>query len=313
MRVAVAGATGCIGSRLVPRLLDAGHTVTALVRDPSAPRAASLVSAPDVRVVEGDLLTPDGVAGCCRGASVGVYLVHSLGTGPGYADRDCRAAAAFARAASAAGVDRLVYLGGLGEVDGDGSRDDPGHLRSRRAVESVLGADRFDHRLTTVRAGVVVCPDSLSFRLMRQCAARLPVALVPPAIETPCQPVAAADVVRCLAAAVGDGTADVVEVGAPRARPYADLLSTVADALGTRFAARVVPGMPLSVAALGLATVTDVPYRTVAPLVESLSTPAVVSDPGPAAALGVDPTSFETAVDDALARTGSRVSPRTGQ
>jgi Nucleoside-diphosphate-sugar epimerases len=309
MRVAVAGATGCIGSRLVPRLLAAGHAVTALVRDPSAPRAASLVSAPDVRVVEGDLLAPEGVAGCCRGADVGVYLVHSLGTGPGYEDRDRRAAAAFARAASAAGVDRLVYLGGLGDVDGD----DAGHLHSRRAVESVLGADRHDHRLTTVRAGVVVGPDSLSFRLMRQCAARLPVALVPPAIETPCQPVAAADVVRCLAAVVDDGAADVVEIGAPRARPYADLLSAVADALGTRFAARVVPGMPLSVAALGLAAVTDVPYRTVAPLVESLSTPAVVSDPRPAAALGVDPTSFETAVDEALTPTGSRVSPRAEQ
>jgi uncharacterized protein YbjT (DUF2867 family) len=311
MRVAVAGATGCIGSRLVPRLLAAGHVVTALVRDPSAPRAASLVSAPDVRVVEGDLLGPEGVAGCCRGADVGVYLVHSLGTGPGYADRDRRAAAAFARAASASTVDRLVYLGGLGDVDGDS--DDVGHLHSRRAVESVLGDDRHDHRLTTVRAGVVVGPDSLSFRLMRQCAARLPVAPVPPAIETPCQPVAVDDVVRCLAAVVDDGAADVVEVGAPRARPYADLLAAVADALGTRFAVRVVPGMPLSAAALGLAAATDVPYRTVAPLVESLSTPAVVSDPRPAAALGVDPTGFETAVDEALAPTGSRVAPRAEQ
>lgn len=308
MRVAVAGATGCVGRRLVPRLLAAGHVVTALVRDPSAPRAASLVSTPDVRVVEGDLLAPTGAAGCCRDADVGVYLVHSLGSGPEYAARDRRAAATFARAASAAGVDRLVYLGGLGDVDGDGE----GHLHSRRAVESVLGADRYDHRLTAVRAGVVVGRDSLSFRLMRQCAARLPVAPLPPAIETPCQPVAVADVVRCLAAVVDDeSAAEVVEVGAPRARPYADLLAAVADALGTRFAARVVPGMPLAAAAVGLAAVTDVPYRTVAPLVGSLSTPAVVSDPRPASALGVEPRTFETAVDEALGPTADPATPET--
>ncbi len=252
MRIAIAGATGCVGSRLIPRLLDAGHTVTALVRDASAPRSESLVSAPGVRVVEGDLLTPAGVDECCCDADIGVYLVHSLGSGSNYADRDCQAATAFARAASTASINRVVYLGGLGDVDGDG--DD--HLHSRRAVESVLGADRYDYQLTTVRAGVVIGSNSLSFQLMRQCAARVPVAPVPPAINTPCQPIAV--------------------------RPAA---------------------------ALGLAAVTDVPYQTVSPLVESLSTPAVVSDPKPAIALGVDPIRFETAVDEVLRPTETSMMP----
>lgn len=297
MRIAVAGATGCVGSRLVPRLLSAGHTITALVRDASAPRSGSLVSDPDVQVIEGDLLTPAGVDECCHNADTAVYLVHSLGSGPNYVDRDRRAATAFARAASAADIDRVVYLGGLGDVDGNG--DD--HLHSRRAVESVLGADRYDYRLTTVRAGVVIGANSLSFQLMRQCAARVPIAPVPPAINTPCQPIAIADVVQYLTTIINNGTtAEVIEVGAPHARPYADLLRVVADALETRFTVHVVPGMPLPAAALGLAAVTDVSYQTISPLVESLSTPAVISDPKPATTLDIEPVSFETAVDEVL-------------
>ena len=307
MRIAVAGATGCVGSRLVPRLLDAGHTVTALVRDASAPRSASLVSAPDVRVVEGDLLTPAGVDECCRDADIGVYLVHSLGSGPDYADRDRRAATAFARAASTADITRIVYLGGLGDVDGNG--DD--HLHSRRAVEAVLGADRYEHQLTTIRAGVVIGSNSLSFQLMRQCAARVPVAPVPPAINTPCQPIAVRDVVQYLTAVIDtETTAEVIEVGAPHARPYAELLRVVADALQTRFTVHIVPRMPLPAAALGLAAVTDVPYKTVSPLVESLSTPAVVSDPKPATALGVNPVRFETAVHEVLRPTETPMAPK---
>ncbi len=306
MRIAIAGATGCVGSRLIPRLLDAGHTVTALVRDASAPRSESLVSAPGVRVVEGDLLTPAGVDECCCDADIGVYLVHSLGSGSNYADRDCQAATAFARAASTASINRVVYLGGLGDVDGDGDN----HLHSRRAVESVLGADRYEYQLTTVRAGVVIGSNSLSFQLMRQCAARVPVAPVPPAINTPCQPIAVRDVVQYLTAIINTKTtAEVIEVGAPNARPYADLLRVVANALQTRFSVHIIPRMPLPAAALGLAAVTDVPYQTVSPLVESLSTPAVVSDPKPAIALGVDPIRFETAVDEVLRPTETSMMP----
>jgi uncharacterized protein YbjT (DUF2867 family) len=295
MRVVVAGATGCVGRRLVPALLADGHEVTALTREPSAPRATALSELAGVTVVRCDLLDSGPVA--LPDADAGYYLVHSLGSGEGYADRDRRAARAFAAAATEAGLDRVVYLGGLGPADRLA-----GHLRSRRAVEGDL-ADG-DYRLVTLRAAIVVGPDSEGFRLLRQCAA-LRVVLAPPAIRTPCQPVALGDAVRYLRGALslpttaGSGPT-AYGIGGPEVVGYDELLRRTAATAGHRLWVRPVPGLGLTAATWALALATDVPRSVVGPLVRSLPVPAVVTDDAVREHLPFERTPLGTAIARAL-------------
>lgn len=302
MRVVVAGATGCVGRRLVPALVADGHEVVALTRDPSAPQAAALADLAGVTTVRCDLL--DEGPTTLPEADAGYYLVHSLGSGGGYADRDRRAARAFAAAADDAGLDRVVYLGGLGPADRLA-----GHLRSRRAVESDLAGG--DYRLVALRAAIVVGPDSEGFRLVRGCAA-LRVVPAPRAIRTACQPIALRDAVRYLVGALElpaapGGTA--YEIGGPEVVGYDDLLRRTAAAAGRRLWVRPVPGLSLSAATWALALATDVPRSVVGPLVRSLAVPAVVTDDAVREHLPFERTPLEAAIAGALPGGASEPEP----
>ena len=140
MRVLVTGATGFVGGHLVPALRDAGHDVVALVRDPARYDAPD-----DVTVVRGDMLDPETLTPAFADVDAAYYLVHSMQSGEDFEDRDRRAARNFVDAADAAGVSRVVYLGGLGEERDRLSE----HLRSRREVEQLLAEGEFE--LTTLR------------------------------------------------------------------------------------------------------------------------------------------------------------------
>lgn len=206
MRVLVTGATGFIGGRLVPALLDAGHEVRVLVRE------AARYDAPDgVEVAEGDLLEPGSFEDALAGVDAAYYLVHSMRAGADYAERDRRAARNFASAGGEAGVARVVYLGGLGEERDRLSE----HLRSRREVEHVLGEGDYD--LTTLRAAVIVGNGSVSFEMVRQLAKRLPVMVTPEWVRTRCQPIAVGDVVAYLVGVLDapETAGDTFEIGGP--------------------------------------------------------------------------------------------------
>jgi uncharacterized protein YbjT (DUF2867 family) len=237
-------------------------------------------------------------------ADTGYYLVHSLGSGDGYAARDRRAARAFAAAATDAGLDRVVYLGGLGPADRLA-----GHLRSRRAVESDLAGG--DYRLVALRAAIVVGPDSVGFRLLRGCAA-LRAVPAPPAIRTPCQPIALGDAVRYLVGALSlpataGGTA--YGIGGPEVVGYDDLLRRTAAVAGRRLWVRPVPGLGLTAATWALALATDVPRSVVGPLVRSLPVPAVVDDDSVRGHLGFERTPLEAAIAGALSGGDSDPAP----
>jgi uncharacterized protein YbjT (DUF2867 family) len=290
MRVLVTGATGFVGRRLVPALLDAGHEVTALVRD-----ASRYDAPPGVRVVVGDLLDP-GSFDAALDADVAYYLVHSMTARDDFASRDHRAAENFADAASAAGVTRVVYLGGLGE---ERDRLSP-HLQSRREVERVLAAGTYD--LTTLRAAIIVGPRSAGFEMVVQLASRLPVMVTPRWVRTPCQPIAVCDVIAYLVGVldVPETAGETYEIGGPEVLTYAEMLRRTGRHLGREPIILAVPVLTPRLSAYWVGLMTDVPWGVARPLIEGLKNPVVVHDDRLSELLPVDRLSFDEAVRRAI-------------
>jgi uncharacterized protein YbjT (DUF2867 family) len=290
MHVLVTGATGFVGGRLVPALLDAGHEITVLVRD-----AGRYDGPPGVRVVVGDLLERESIDAALD-VDAAYYLVHSMTARDDFAARDRQAARNFADAASAAGVDRVIYLGGLGE-----ERDHLSpHLRSRREVERVLAAGAYD--LTTLRAAIIVGPGSAGFEMVVQLASRLPVMVTPRWVRTPCQPVGVDDVIAYLVGVLdGPETAgETYEIGGPEVLTYAEMLRRTGRHLGHEPMLVAVPVLTPRLSAYWVGLMTDVPWSVARPLIEGLKNPVVVHDDRLARLVDVDPTPFDEAIRRAL-------------
>jgi uncharacterized protein YbjT (DUF2867 family) len=289
-----------VGGRLVPALLEAGHDVVTLVRDPTR------YDPPDgVEVRSGDLLEHGSFEAALEGVDVVYYLVHSMRAGEDYAERDRRAAHNFARAAEDAGVDRVVYLGGLGEERDHLSE----HLRSRREVEYILSNAAFD--FTALRAAIVVGDGSASFRMVEQMATKLPVMIAPKWVRTPVQPIAIEDVIRYLVGVleVPETRGETYEIGGPEVLTYEAILRRTARAISTREPVIVpVPVLTPRLSSYWLGFVTDVPRSVAHPLVLGLKNPVVVSDHRIEELVPFERTPFDEAVRAAL---GDRVKDET--
>ena len=298
MNALVTGATGFVGKRLALELLARGMSVRCLVRDPS--RAEDLRAA-GAELAEGDVLDADSLRGIGRDVDIAYYLVHSMGRGSGgdYASRDRQAAANFARAMRADAVERVVYLGGLGD------QPKSEHLRSRHETAGVLAAE--GPPLTYFRAAMVAGPESESFRTLRYLVARLPVMIAPSWLQTPTQPIAVDDVIAYLAQApsVPESRGREIQIGGPDVMSYGDMLDVTAEALGVRRRPRLpVPFLSPTLSALWIGLVTPVDKGVAKPLVEGLSTPTVVTDPAGASLFDVRPTPFAEAMASAVAADG---------
>ncbi|MBX0322916.1 NAD(P)H-binding protein [Halomicroarcula sp. F13] len=290
MRVLVTGATGFVGGHLVPELLARGHEVVAMTRDADSYDAPAGVS-----VVEGDVLDPDLTLPSVDAA---YYLVHSMQAGEDFEERDRRAARTFRDAVDAADIDRIVYLGGLGnEEDEDLSE----HLQSRREVEHVLGDG--EAALTALRAAIVIGEGSASFQIIRQLAARLPVMVTPSWVRTECQPIHVDDVVAYLVGVLEtpETAGQTYEVGGPDVLTYQEILTTTAKLLLGRPPIIVpVPVLSPGLSARWLGLVTDVPVSVAKPLVDGLRNRVVVTDDSIRSIVDVDLTPFEESVRRAL-------------
>ncbi|GAB2941587.1 SDR family oxidoreductase [Streptomyces heilongjiangensis] len=264
----VTGATGYIGGRLVPELLEAGLRVRCLARSPERLRDHPWADA--VEVVHGDVTDAESVARAMRGVDVGYYLVHALGTGDDFEETDRRAARIFGEQARAAGVRRLVYLGGLTPYGVPEEELSP-HLRSRAEVGRIL----LDCGVPTaaLRAAVVIGSGSASFEMLRYLTERLPVMVTPSWVHTRIQPVAVRDVLRALVgcARLPDEVNRTFDIGGPDVLTYREMMIRYAAVAG--LPPRLILSVPVLTPRLSshwIGVVTPVPASIARPLTESL-------------------------------------------
>jgi uncharacterized protein YbjT (DUF2867 family) len=290
LQVLVTGATGFVGRALTPVLVEAGHEVRAMTRNPDRYDGPG-------EPVRGDVFDAASLAEPLAGVDVAYYLVHSLDS-PDFEERDARAARTFAAAAAEAGVRQIVYLGGLGPEDGELSP----HLRSRREVEGLLAGTGVP--VTVLRAAIVVGAGGISWELTRQLVKNLPAMVVPRWVSTPTQPIALDDVVRYLAGVAGNEAAygRVLEIGGPDRLTYLEMLRVAAAVTtGRPVPILSVPVLTPRLSSYWLALVTDVDVTTGRNLIDSMGTPVVVTDDSIRELVPGDPLPYEEAVRRALA------------
>ena len=270
----VTGASGYIGGRLVPELLSAGYAVRCMARDPG--KLSDRPWSDDVEIAVADVMDGSAVRRALEGVDVAYYLIHSLGTDASFEQRDRTAARTFAAAAKAAGVQRIVYLGGI--ISGQAGKLSP-HLRSRAEVGDILLASGVP--TAALQAAVIIGSGSASFEMLRYLTERLPAMVTPQWVDTRIQPIAVRDVLRYL---VGSATlpADVsrrFDIGGPDVLTYVEMMRRYADVAG--LTPRVIVKVPVltpRLSSLWVGLVTPVPASLARPLVESLRNEVVCSE-----------------------------------
>jgi uncharacterized protein YbjT (DUF2867 family) len=267
--ILVTGATGYIGGRLVPRLLEAGYRVRCMVRSPKKLETRSWANHPEVEIVAGDLDDLGSAERALTGCQAAYFLVHSmLATGADYAEHDRRLARNFASAAAVTpSMKRIVYLGGLGETGADLSE----HLSSRREVERELASGSVP--VTTLRAAMIIGSGSASFEILRYLVERLPVMVTPRWVQTESQPIAVSNVLEYLVRVleVEETTGRVLDIGGPEVLSYRQLMRIMTQALELpRRLIVPVPVLTPRLSSLWIHLVTPLSHRIARPLAEGL-------------------------------------------
>ncbi|MBN1446470.1 MAG: SDR family oxidoreductase [Bacteroidetes bacterium] len=288
------GATGYIGGRLLPRLIQRGHDVRCLVRNP---HKIPPEDAEQALLYQGDVLKPETLPVAFAGTEIVFYLVHSMSGGNEDFERQDRAAAAYvAGAARAAGVQRIIYLGGLGERNSDQTP----HLRSRHEVGDILRSSGIP--VTEFRAAVIVGSGSASFEMLHHLVNRLPVMITPRWVSVRTQPLAIADLLSYLLDAVDrpESAGEVIDIGGPEVLTYRDMMLTVARVLGLRRAVLPVPVLTPKLSSYWVNLVTPIPFSLARSLIESVRSETICENDSAARLFDIRPMRFEDAVRRAL-------------
>jgi uncharacterized protein YbjT (DUF2867 family) len=294
MRVAVFGASGTVGSAVLPELAGE-HEVIAVSRRAHAAKGS------DIRWVTADVTDPNSVERALEGVEVAVYLVHSLGHAD-FAARDRHAASTVARAAEAQHVRQIVYLGGLGDESDDLSE----HLQSRRDTERHLASGSVP--VTTIRAGMVVGPGSAAFDTILALVDRLPAMICPRWVSTLTQPIAIADVARYIAGVCGDPQTfgQTYDAGGPEVMTYRQMIERIARIRHRRPIIIEVPFLTPRLSSLWLRLVTPVQAGVARPLIDGLRNPTIAHDNHLQTLMPFEPTSFNAAARAAIAAARAR-------
>jgi uncharacterized protein YbjT (DUF2867 family) len=296
--ILVTGATGYIASRLIPRLLDSGHRVRALAREPLRLKGRAWFD--QIEIVQADATSPFTLAHALDGVHTAYYLIHNMSQGHGYTTLELEAARNFANAAEEAGMEHIIYLGGLADPE----QHLAPHMRSRIETGKVLREGKVP--VTEFRAGVIAGSGSISFEMIRFMTELCPIVPGPTWMRNKSQPIAIRNVIDYLLAALTNpnGRGGVFEIGGPQVTTYGDLMVRYARARGLKRSMLLIPGLPVGFMAFGVGLMTPVPYPIAYALIGGLSTDSVVKHPE---ALTVFPEvgliDFDTAAKDALERT----------
>jgi len=270
--ILVTGATGYVGARLIPRLLQRGYAVRVLVRNRD--KLTRFPWRTSVQTVVGDVLTPQTLGPALAGVDAAYYLVHSMTAGPDFAQQDLTAARNFGRAAQNAGVKRVIYLGALGNEQARLSE----HLRSRHETGQALRETGVS--VTEFRAAIIVGAGSISFEMIRYLTDRVPTMICPRWVRTKVQPIAIEDVLAYLLAALENraGADQIVEIGGTDVLTYGDMMKGYARARGLPRWLFHVPVLTPRLSSYWVHWVTPVSAAYARPLIEGLRNEVIVTD-----------------------------------
>jgi uncharacterized protein YbjT (DUF2867 family) len=266
--VLIAGATGYIGARLIPRLLQGGYRVRALARTPGKIEGRAWSEHPNLEIVRGDVLDLDSLSAACRGCRAAYYLVHSMNhVSVDFVTTDRTAAGNMARAAELCGLERIIYLGGLGESSEELSE----HLSSRTEVAEILSEGEVP--VTVLRAAMIIGSGSASFEILRYLVERLPIILTPRWVDVPCQPIGVRNVLHYLIGCLEctETLGRTFDIGQDQVVTYRQLMEVFAEEAG--LPKRLIIALPLltpRISSLWIHLLTPVPAVLARPLAEGL-------------------------------------------
>ncbi len=268
--ILVTGATGYIASRLIPQLLNRGYRIRALARQPQRLRNKSWFL--QVEVIQGDVMEPSTLAPAFEGVHTAYYLIHNMASGRGYTERELEGARNFARVAEVAGVQHIIYLGGLADEE----QHIAPHMRSRIETGATLRQGKVP--VTEFRAGVIAGSGSISFEMIRFMTELFPIIPAPVWVKNKSQPISTQNVIDYLLAALGNwnGHGQVFEIGGPNVTTYQELMLCYARARGYKRGFLLLPYVPVWFMAFGIGLTTPVPSPIAYALVGGLSSDSVV-------------------------------------
>ena len=290
-RILVTGAGGFIGRRLVSELLTRGYRVRCMVRRPTDLPAG-------VEQMQGDLLKPDSLPAVLEGVTTAYYLVHSMGAGKGdFAEQDRQAARNFVAAADAAGLQRAIYLGGLGETGDNLSH----HLASRLEVANILQTGHFS--TTFLRAAVIIGFGGSSYEMVHSLVQRLPVMITPRWVATRNQPIAVGDVIAYLAGCLEEPktAGETFDIGGPEILTYKEMMERFAAVEGKRLWIIPAPVLTPKLSSYWVGLVTPVKAAIAIALIEGLKNEVICRDNRIRELIPIRLTPFDEAIQTALA------------